>query len=227
MSPEVREWYTHSHVCPVTKWRLACMMQPIDLQPISLWQLLLNNPEWVAVLAAVVTVIVIIWQVCVMIWQGRTSARHERTQNKLIRLQHEHEWVRQRNQERAEIAALTRKLHRDIGPLLDHKTVGGLIWGETLDTADELRSRLSILDIAIFAGPYDHWFPKLEGYVDAVLKAITDDTSGYPSEEARKKLADAEKQGNPIGIGLEIEAAIRMDFFEFKQKWDALLQEPT
>ncbi len=204
-------------------------MTSVDMHPLSLWQLLLNNPEWVAVFASslfsLVTVIVIIWQVCVMIWQGRTSARHERIQNKLIRLQHEHEWLWQTNRERTEIAALTRRLHRAIGPLLDHKSLEGLIWGETLDIADDLRSRLDVLDTATFAGPYDQWFPKLEQYVDAVLKAVVEEASGHPTDEARRKLADAEKQGNPIDIGLEIEAAIRMEFFEFKEKWDALLAE--
>ncbi|MGC2330793.1 MAG: hypothetical protein WA581_05025 [Candidatus Acidiferrales bacterium] len=51
----------------------------------SLWHLIWNSPEWVAVFAnalfALVTISVIVWQVRVMIWQGRTSARHERIQN--------------------------------------------------------------------------------------------------------------------------------------------------
>jgi hypothetical protein len=204
-------------------------MTPIDMHPMSLWQLLLNNPEWVAVFASslfsLVTVIVIIWQVSVMIWQGRTSARHERTQNQLIRLQHEHEWVWQKNRERGQILELTRKLHSAVAPLLDEKSFEGITWGDALEAGHELNARLSILDVTAI-GFYDQWFPKLEQYVGAVLKAIIEEPNiGYPSPETRKKLADAQKQGNPIALTLEIETAIRMEFFEFKQKWDALLAE--
>src|SRR5271154_3817779 len=98
------------------------------MEPMSFGQLVENNPEWVGVFAsalfAIVTIGVIIWQVFVMKaqvrvmkWQVRSSARHERTQNRLIRLQHEHEWVFRKNQEREQILKLARKLHLAAGCL--------------------------------------------------------------------------------------------------------------
>ena len=64
----------------------------MNMEPMSFWQLVLNNPAWAGVVAnvvfAITTIGVIIWQVRVMVWQGRNSERHERIQNLLIRLQH-------------------------------------------------------------------------------------------------------------------------------------------
>lgn len=63
-----------------------------------------HNPEWMAVFASSVfaffTVVVIVWQVRVMIWQGKNSDRHERTQNRLLRLQFEREWMERKNAQR-------------------------------------------------------------------------------------------------------------------------------
>jgi hypothetical protein len=78
------------------------------MEPMGFWQLVENGPEWVAAFASIVfglaTTGVIAWQVFVMKaqvrvmeWQVRSATRHERLQNRLIRLQHEHEWVRQKN----------------------------------------------------------------------------------------------------------------------------------
>jgi hypothetical protein len=56
-------------------------------------------------------------QVRVMKWQGRTSARHEHTQNQLIRLQIEHSWLQLLNDERSQILKMARKLHLAAGCL--------------------------------------------------------------------------------------------------------------
>jgi hypothetical protein len=209
-------------------------MTPVDMQPMSLWQLLLNNPEWVAVFASslfsLVTVIVIIWQVCVMTWQGRTSARHERIQNKLIRLQREHEWVWQRNRERGQLLESARKLNLAVGILVSEQSSSfePISWGEIQDASHELSARLRILDVAVFTGFYDQWFSKLEDYVDAIQHVVIEESNVQcPSSETKDKLKEVQGTYNPIGIFLEIEAAIRMEFFEFKKKWDALLHEPT
>jgi hypothetical protein len=85
------------------------------MQEMTFWQLVRNSPEWVGVFAnalfAIVTIGVVIWQVLVMRWQGRNSDRHERIQNRLIRLQHEHEWLLRMNAEREQVLKLARKLH--------------------------------------------------------------------------------------------------------------------
>ncbi len=42
----------------------------MNVQPMSFWQLVVNNPEWVAALASIIfaifTITVMIWQGCVM-----------------------------------------------------------------------------------------------------------------------------------------------------------------
>jgi hypothetical protein len=194
----------------------------------SLWQLLKDNPDWVGVVAssifAAVTACIIFWQVCVMIWQGRNSDRHERAQNRLIRLQHEHEWVWRRNRERDQLLKLGRELHLAVGCLVDQSpdSLEPQFWGEIQDAVHELTRRLNVLDIAAFSGDYDQWFPALEDYVSAIDKIVIDEKDvQYPSKQTKKKLEDAEKHHKPLSIFLDIEAAIRMDFFDFKNKWDA------
>jgi hypothetical protein len=209
------------------------------MEPMSFWQLVENSPEWVAVFASIVfglaTTGVIVWQVFVMKaqvrvmqWQARSSTRHERTQNRLIRLQHEHEWVRQKNQERREILNLARKLHVVVGclrrtPAEDDRHY----WGELQDAVHQLHERLSILDLSVYSSPYDGWYFTLNAYVEALLQAVFNDEpsdSTYaPNLSTRSRLGDAENEHNPIKILLDLEAAIRMDFFDFKQEWDAAL----
>jgi hypothetical protein len=182
---------------------------------------------------AVFTIVVIIWQVFVMkaqvgvmVWQGRTSARHEsqqnrliESQNRLIRFQFEYEWVWRRNQERDELLKMGRELHLKVVGLLNELGRGLVIqsWSDLLDTARELDSSLNVLDVATFSGEYYHWFPPLREYVGAILNIVIE----KPRPETVKKLEDEDKRLNPIRIFLNIESAIRMDFFEFKNKRNA------
>jgi len=207
------------------------------MQEMSFWQLVRDNPEWAGVLAtsifAIVTIGVIIWQVRVMVWQGRNSERHERIQNKLIRLQHEHEWLLRLNAEREQILKLARRLHIDVSCLTPvEQSTDYIRWGQVQDKAYELNERLRILDSALYTTSDDHWYARLVAYVDALLKAVTDDTNyktiygasnPTPELSTRTALKSADAQHKPIGIFLDIEAAIRMQFLEFKQKWDAAL----
>src|SRR5438477_13174839 len=91
------------------------------MQPMSFWELVERSPEWLTLLAnvifALVTTGVLVWQVRVMKWQGRlmesqgrNSARHERTQNSLFRLQLEHELLVRLNAERQRLRELTEGL---------------------------------------------------------------------------------------------------------------------
>jgi hypothetical protein len=209
----------------------------LPMEPMTFWQLVENNPEWVGVFAntlfAIVTIIVIVWQVLVVRKQGRDSARREEIQNRLLRLQHEHEWVLRKNQEREQLLKLARDLDLAAGCLEEKSSVGDSIsWQRLQDTAYELDKRLSILDVATYSGAYDQWFFSLKDYVDAVLQVMRDDESfdrkydvagDTPNLTSRKALKEVAKRCEPVKIFLDLEAAIRMESFEFKQKWDAEL----
>jgi hypothetical protein len=116
---------------------------------------------------------------------------------------------------------------------MQQKSIGDEIsWQKVQDTAYELRDRLSILDLRAYSGPYDSWYPGLIEYVDSVVHAVIDDGKfdstydtgdGTPNLTTRKALRDVEKHHNPIRIFLGLETSIRMEFSDFKDKWDAEL----
>jgi cell division protein FtsL len=200
------------------------------MHEMSFWELAKSSPEWVAVFAnaifATVTIGVVIWQVCVMKWQGRVSERHERIQNRLIRLQHEHEWLLRLNAERERILDIARKLHLAASCLELRSSDGDRHnWEELQNTVHELSGRLRILDIGAYAGKYDQWFPSLEAYVETVQQVVIEDgtTEPTPSLSTRQALKDADGRYKPIGIFLDLETAIRIEFFEFKTKWESKL----
>jgi hypothetical protein len=211
------------------------------MEYMSFWQLVENSPEWVGVFAnalfAATTIVVIIWQVCVMKaqtrvmrlqvramrWQGHLSARHEGIQNRLTHLQLEREWVFHKNREREQLLKLARKLHLAAGCLEQPSGGNKLIWEEVQDTVHELSERLRILDVVIYSGEYGMWFPSLSEYVAAVLDAVIGDSDEIPNLSTRKAMKAAEDRYKPINIFLDLEAAIRMEFFDFKNKWDAAL----
>ena len=83
---------------------------------------------------------------------------------------------------------------------------------------------MRILDVATFSGEYDRWFFDLEKYVEAVQNAVIKESTGQlPTEQTLKKLDEADKRHDPIKIFLDLETAIRMEFFDFKKIWDELL----
>lgn len=194
------------------------------MQEMTFWQVILNSPEWVGVLAnilfATVTIGVVIWQVRVM-----------KRQNSIIRLQHEHEWLLRLNAEREQILKLCRKLHLAIGGIaLKEKKTDALRWEQTQDTAFELNARLNTMDSSAYTDENGNWFPRLQAYVDSVLKVVGEDyqfkntyalDDAIPSESTRKALRDSENKHNPITISLALESAIRMAFFDFNAKWDS------
>jgi len=205
------------------------------MREVSFWDLVKDSPEWAGVIAstafAFVTVCVITWQVCVMIWQGRNSDRHERAQNRLLRLQHEHEWLLQTNRERGQLLTLGRKLHLAAGCLkLEQSNTDSHFWNEVVESSEELNSRLKILDVAAFTGENDVWFPDLTEYVEAIQRAVADDFKFHqtfdiapesPSLSTRKALKEAGERYNPIRIFLDVESAIGLEFLDFKRKWDS------
>jgi len=86
--------------------------------------------------------------------------------------------------------------------------------------------------VSAYIGQYDNWYPRLKEYLDAVLDAVIAEYAlkttysvddGIPSPSTRKALKDANREHNPIKILRDLEAAIRMEFAEFKSKWDVAL----
>src|SRR5580698_1030997 len=216
------------------------MHPSIPMHEMSKLEFLLNNPEWVAVFAsavfAVFTITVIIWQVFVMkeqvrvmVWQGRTSARHEsrqnrliESQNRLIRFQFEHERIQILNGERARLLKLGRKLQLSVSCLKETPSEhDGIFWDEVVDEASELNVRLSTLDIDAYDDFYGEWYFHLTDYVESLLRAIADDGKQpaiapgiRPAPTTVAALLAIEKRCDPTQIFLEIETAIRMDFFD-------------
>jgi hypothetical protein len=198
------------------------------MQPMSLWELAKNSPEWVAAFASilfgVVMAALVLWQVVVMRRQGENSDRHERIANRTLSLQVEREWILQRNRDREQLLKLVRELQIAAGVLQNKSSIDDMLdWDKVRDLADELDSRLRILDLATFSSAYDHWFAPLEGYAGAVLAAWIawrDESSTPPTKKALK---DADELYKPGGIRLDLETAIRMEYSDFKDKWDAVL----
>jgi hypothetical protein len=204
----------------------------------SFWELVKNSPEWVGVFAtsifAAITVLVLYWQVRVMRWQGRNSDRHERTQNRLIQFQLENEWLLRLNAEREKILTLARKLHLVAGCLREReRSCDQISWEELQDRVLELDERLRILDVRVHSGQYDNkWYVPLVAYVGVILRTILEDrehndtyalTNLIPNLSTRTALKDLNTQFEPTAIFLDLEAAIRMEFSDFKDKWEAAL----
>jgi hypothetical protein len=228
------------------------MYPPVEMHEMSFWKLVQNSPEWVAIFTTVVFAIVtsfIIWrqyrvmqqQSKIMQRQAENSDLHERQQNRLIQLQHEHEWMERLNAERERLLSLAERMRlHSSGLILLTKTsfaeakeasvADELNWRELRETASELDARLRVLNVAVYAGSYHaKWHQSLKDYVAAILKTIEDEfefrrtfklrTVGSSSKLA-KALKEVEDLHNPMKICLDIEAAIRMEFVKFKQGWD-------
>ena len=208
------------------------------MEHMSFWELTKNSPEWVAAIAsslfAAITVLVLYWQVRVMRWVGRNSDRHERTQNRLIQFQLENEWVLRMNAEREKILTQARKLQLVAGCLRERERSSDQTnWEELRDRVVELSERLRILDARAHNGQYDNkWYLPLVVYVDAIVKIVLEDgkfndtyalTSVVPNLSTRTMLKELNTKLEPIAVFLDLENAIRMEFSDFKDKWDAAL----
>lgn len=193
-----------------------------------------DAPAWMSAVAAVVFGIVssgiILWQVLLMRKQGNISARLLAQQNRLIRWQHEHEWIYERNRVRWELLDLTRKMTLAASCLKgDNCETEKLHWDALHDAASELYRRLSALDQAVYSTPYDSWHNSLEDYVNAMLDTMVKNDEfckkyGIAENTPTKSIVEAIekiiKTANPIDMQMSMEASIRMDFWKFKQKWD-------
>jgi hypothetical protein len=197
---------------------------------------LAHNPEWMAVFAssvfAFVTVCVIVWQVRVMIWLGQHSDRHERTQNRLLKLQFEREWLERTNAQREELLAMLRELHTFTLGLHTGPTIGDPEkWDRIRTGIWELDRRLVKLDIAVYSGPHDaDWFFPLKDYTERVFAITLEDKNyrrehmKFPAKETVETLWATNEECKPAAIALSLEKAIRMTFFDFKDQWDHLIE---
>lgn len=226
------------------------------MHEMSKWEFILNNPEWVAVFTSVLFAIVtsvIIWrQYCAMQeqvtvmqeqkavmeqqkeitkTQGETSARHERLQNRLIQLQHEHAWLMQLNSERKEVLKLGLKLHLAYMCLVNNapSAADQLHWKDLQKDYYELNGRLSTMDVAAYSTSNDTWHKNLSDYLQAVFNAISIDIEELkkpvinplvPRIATRTALEQAEKDFNPMGSFIGLKKAINAEFFAFKKKWE-------
>ena len=198
------------------------------MQEMSFWELVRNSPEWVAVLAnalfALVATLLVIWQIVVS--KGLLTA-----QNRLIRLQHEHDWLLRSNGEREQILKITGKFHLASSLLRpDARTGDRENWLELQDTYYELSLRLRILDLGAYTSAYDSWLAKLKSYVAEMGEAITDDfkfngtysvANDTPNLSTRERFFSINSRHNPISTMMELEIAIRMEYSEFRSKWNA------
>lgn len=230
-------------------------MPPPEMHEMSFWKLVAHSPEWVTVFSGAMFAIItsfIIWrqyrvmqtQSKIMKWQAENSDFHERQQNRLIQLQHEHQWMESLNVERERLRNLADKIYLHSGGLiLLTKTSSAsfaeakeasfseeLNWRKLRETASELDARLRVLNVAVYADAYhDKWYSSLREYVAAILKAIDDEfefrktfhlSAVGSSSKLAKALKEVEDLHNPLKICRDIEAAIRMEFVKFKQTWD-------
>lgn len=204
------------------------------MHEMSFWELVKNSPEWVSALATVVFGLVsagiILWQVLLMRKQGNTAARLLAQQNLLIRWQHEHEWIYERNRVRQELRDLTQRISlAAYGLKGECGSTDSKNWERLFDVAHELSLRLSALDLAVYSTPYDTWYEPLDAYVEGVLMVVGKNAeftqkhgtdASEPTLSVLKEIEELTKAANPIKIQLDIENSIRMDFLDFKQKWD-------
>jgi hypothetical protein len=103
-----------------------------------------------------------------------------------------------------------------------------LAWDEAQSAADEITSRLRILDLATFSSELDSWFSPLEDYAEAILNswiAWDKEPPESRAQQTKKALEDADTSSNPGKIRLDLETAIRMEDSDFRDKWDAVAAE--
>jgi hypothetical protein len=224
-------------------------------QQMSFWKLVENNPEWVGALATIlfgaVTAVIIAVQVVVMRAQTRVmhfqanimnrqrrdAERLMKAQNVLIRWQHEHEWLQLRNRDRLELIDIVRELWASIGALTgDGREVDKQLMVDTRERAERLRQRMSTLDVASYSSPIDEWFYALSQYTERVTEILaasgenSDEHAarwprGIPTTATVEELRRTETLFNVAMIVTELESSIRVDYLDFKRKWDKLFPD--
>jgi hypothetical protein len=214
------------------------------MHEMSLWDVLRNNPEWVAAIAAVVTALaalvfgvvtalIIASQVAVMIWQTRSGDRRERHQNNLARLQHEHDWLDALNAKRQSILRTAEKLHIKLLYIIaDHGPYVDVVWNEFLELRTDLNLKMKILDVAAYADAPDSWYNGLTAWCDDLFTIVKQhfkratkhgvpDVPMVPDSETINALKATETKHDPVKRMFALRLAIKTETEAFKHKWDA------
>jgi hypothetical protein len=217
---------------------------PIEMREMPFWKLIENSPEWVTVfgtfLFAGITAVIIWRQKCVMEHQatimqqqkevmekqGEISARHEQMQNRLLQLQHEHEWLTALNAKREEILRTSTGLHIGVLTIIRNIGVGQdeQVWSDVLKLRSELKLQMEILDVAAYTGDKGGWYAKLDAWCSEVFRIIGEHfksgCAGAPTDVTRKALQAAEKS-DPVAPIFELRTLIKKSTEEFNKKWAA------
>jgi hypothetical protein len=157
-------------------------MYPEFMHEESFWTLVKSSPEWVGVIASSLFALVttgIIWrqkiamekqvevtreqgiaaatimkqQADIMKQQGEVSAEHQRIQNGILRLQHEHDWLNAYNAKREEILRSATRLHILILGIVNEPPPpfsDAQQWGELLQARSAMKFQMDLLDVAGF-----------------------------------------------------------------------------
>jgi hypothetical protein len=221
------------------------MYAPIQMHEISFWKVVENSPEWVTVfstfLFAGITAAIIWRQKCVMDHQatimqqqkdvmekqGEISARHERMQNRLLQLQHEHEWLTALNARRYEILRTASQLHVDVLYIIRKVEADrdAEVWADVMKGRSQLRLQMDILDVAAYTDDKDGWYTQLASWASELFGIISEELkspsyNGIPTDATRKALQAAETP-NPIVPIYLLQTLIRESTDEFSKKWIA------
>jgi hypothetical protein len=220
--------------------RLA-MYPAMPMHEMSKLEFIVNNPEWVTVLTSSLFAIVtlcIIWrqksvmqqqaqimvqQKEIMRVQAETSARHERQQNRLIQLQHEHDWLTALNVKREEVLATAEKLHIDTLFVINGPFVTDMKgWSDLQHGRAKLKLQLDVLDVAAYLENKDDWHAQLMNWCAALFNVISEDykvnKSGTPTMATRVALKELDKVQVPTKAMVAIRKAIRTDTDTFKKR---------
>lgn len=226
------------------------------MQEYTWTQLIKNSPEWVGVIAsslfAAITAI-IIWrqkramdrqvnvtrelgeatnrilmhQTEILRLQGEISAQHQRTQNVILRLQHEHDWLTAYNARREKLLRTVTTLHTLILTIVGTPAYDARgTWSEFLQCRSDMKSQLDLLDAAAFTKETTGWYAELQSWNAELFKIITNyfdttSTPGYPSDTEQQSLKELEHKLNPIRTIYALQRAIQNDTEEFKKRWEA------
>jgi hypothetical protein len=238
------------------------------MHKMNMLEFLLNNPEWVTLFATIVFATVstyIIWcqknimkqQVLLMQQQGEKSLQHERMQNILLTLQHEHDWLASMNVQREAILKTAKRLHINtlfssnvqreailktakrlhINTLFSSSeptVLDAQAWREVQTLRSELKLQLEVLDFAAYSPLKNGWYMQLMAWVDALLPILSEDLkarasslSGDPTEFAREAVSNLEKTLNPVAAIHALQRVIKDSSEEFNTKWFNETREVT
>jgi len=197
---------------------------PFPMHEMTKTEWVLNNPEWVSVLAASLFGFVTIY---IIATQAVLSHRAQRRQNDLLQYQLEYARMQSLNIVREKVLALLSRFRTPLG--LVKQGIGDGPWYDLLDAFYDLYDKVQTLDASIFSGYYDGWYANLDCFMDDMFAAVANDskTDGRngtcPTATTVRAFKEAESKWDPTNITIEIKTAIRMTGNEFYENWKHLM----